>query len=1098
MSITYTTDSASLRVYRASAGSGKTFRLAGDFLQMVFRDPARYRHILAVTFTNKATAQMKTRIIGELHLLASGEESDYLSELCLETGYESGKIRERAGEILKRLLHDYSRFSVGTIDSFFQRVLQQFSREIGRAGGYTLELDSDRVLNEAVDRMMRSLGGDPVLKDWLIRYSLDTVEEGKSWNILSSIRKLGKELFREAYQSVDPGWFEMYRDKEELKKMVGRMRSVKTRFEQEMMDIGREGLKIMEQHDLVPSDFKGSSKSFINYFGKLAGGNDFDPGKTAPRVCDRVEEWFARGTDKEEAIRHAYDSGLNNLLKKALEKYQKEIVQYNSVCLVLKNLYATAILGDLARHVRDYLMEEDLFLLADAGRFLRKIIGPGDAPFIYEKIGNRYLHFMIDEFQDTSRFQWENFLPLVRNGLAQNHSSLLVGDVKQSIYRWRNSDWHILAGEVEEQFPEEQLHFHTLDTNWRSHEHIVAFNNAFFGMAAESMQEKFRQDTEEAGYPDPDAGGLITRAYERLEQSLPRNREKPGGYVRIEFVAKQDMNETVPAAIPGWLEKLQELGYRPGEVAILVRKKEEGARVAEAVRQYVESGRAKPGYSYSLVSNDSLRLEQAVSVRFILTVFRWMVYPDDAVNRAQMYRLFDRYILKGEEDTARIHGLFRAAGKPDETAGGAAREVLDDLFRRLDEPGGWSLFERTERLIRRFGLHRFRDEQAYLLAFQDTVMDFQTRYSGDITAFLRWWEQNRPALQQTDQESSFRVLTIHKAKGLQFEAVLIPFCNWNMGDGSSRLWCAAGESFPLFQGVVAVDNQQKLGQSHFAREYWQEKLNSYVDNLNLLYVAFTRAKKAMLVWSPDPPKNNRITTAGNLLWHVLETAAATGEKENLQDVLSTPFHREKGIYEYGSFPAAERKQYAEPPVFDYQASFSGGGGLPQQGLRLRQESLEYFRLTGSVTGQRVNRGKLLHELFERIAGPEDVKKELDRLVRSGRVPAGEVGNLEKQVLRWLDHPTVREWFASGRDVKKEAGIYTPGGREKRPDRVVIDGKRATVVDYKFGEAEDDRYVRQVEQYTGLLRDMGYAPVEGFVWYVFLNKIVRTDGKEING
>ncbi|MGC9472324.1 MAG: UvrD-helicase domain-containing protein [Bacteroidales bacterium] len=1096
MSTTFTPDSASLRVYRASAGSGKTFRLAGDFLQMVFHDPARYRHILAVTFTNRATAEMKTRIIGELHVLASGGKSDYLGELCRETGYEPGKIRERAGEILKRLLHDYSRFSVGTIDSFFQRVLQQFSREIGRAGGYTLELDTVHVLNEAIDRMMRSLGGDPVLKDWLVRYSLDTVEEGKSWNILSSIRNLGQELFKESYQAVDSGWFEIYRDKDELKKVVARMRSVKARFEQEMMDIGREGLKIMEQHDLVPSDFKGGSRSFVNYFGRLAGGEDFEPGKKALQACDREEEWFTGGTDKEEAIRHAFESGLNSLLKEALGKYEKEIVQYNSVCLVLRNLYATAILGDLARHVRDYLMEEDLFLLTDAGRFLRKIIGPGDAPFIYEKIGNRYLHFMIDEFQDTSRFQWENFLPLVRNGLAQNYSSLLVGDVKQSIYRWRNSDWHILAGEVEEQFPEGQLHFDTLDTNWRSHEHVVAFNNAFFGMAAESMREKFRQDAEEAGYHDPDAGGLITRAYDRLEQSLPRNHEKPGGYVRIEFVDKQDKNETVPAAIPGWLEKLQDLGYRPGEVAILVRKKEEGARVAEAVQQYAESGRAKPGYSYSLVSGDSLRLEQAVSVRFILTVFRWMVYPDDAVNRVQLYRLFYRYILKGEEDTDSIHGIFRAAGKPDEHAGGLVREVLEDLRRRLDEPGGWNLFERTERLIRRFGLHLFRDEQAYLLAFQDTVMDFQARYSGDVTAFLRWWEQNRPALQQTDQEGSFRVLTIHKAKGLEFEAVLLPFCTWNMGDGFSRLWCAAGESFPLFHGVVAVDNQKKLGQSHFSREYRQEKLNAYVDNLNLMYVAFTRAKKALLVWSPYPPQKNNLTTAGNLLWHVLETAANTGEKENLQNVLSVPFHREKGIYEYGSFPAAERELFAEPPVFDYQASFSAEGGLPQQGLRLRQESLEYFRLTGSATGQRVNRGRLLHELFERIAGPEDVKKELDRMVRSGRVPAGEADNLEKQVVRWLDHPTVREWFVPGREVKKEAGIYSPGGREKRPDRVLIDGKCATVVDYKFGEAEDERYIRQVEQYTALLRDMGYAPVKGYVWYVFLNKIVRTDGKEI--
>ena len=1086
--------SSSLRIYQASAGSGKTFRLAGDYLRLLFSDPLKYRHILAVTFTHKATSEMKTRILEELNALSGSAKSGYLEELRAATGMGEGQIREKAGQILRLILHDYSRFSVGTIDSFFQRILQQFAREIGMPGGYTVELNTDRVLDEAIDRMISSLSSDILLRNWLTDFALERIGDGQSWDIIGLVRQLGTELFRESYQAIERSRFKMYEDKGKLKEAIARLRKTKNHFETRLRSIAGEALEIIALHDLQTSDFKFASGSFANYFNRMMALKELEPGSRTRSAPDNAEDWITKGSPQEKAIRHAYENGLNDRLKEAIEHYDSHHAEYNTACLVLQHIYITGILTDLDAHIRSFLKDDRLFLLADAGHFLRRIIGPEEVPFIYERTGNRFRHFMIDEFQDTSHFQWENFLPLVSNSLSENHNNLLVGDVKQSIYRWRNSDWHILASEIFRQFPEDRIEKVPLDTNWRSLRNIVGFNNAFFSSAANILQKHYESEAPDQGNNNTQPNRSLINAYQGLEQKLPGNGDREGGYVRISFHDKKNDEEAVLSEIPLWLEKLQDAGFRPGRVAILVRWNKEGVKVVRSVLDYIEQGKGKKGYSYLLASGESLMLRTALTVQFIMAVLRHIMNPADKVNSAHLGLLYYRYILGENNQPEILEGLLTSAGKNTGGENQVVTGILEDLKSKLEMTGNWSLYEQVERIVQVFELNRFENETPFLLSFQDVVMDFQKQHSGDIYSFLKWWDErgsSDSSLRLSEDELAFRIFTIHKAKGLEFDAVLVPFCKWGLGhERSHLLWCAT-KGLPFDQpGVVGVNYSEKMASSGFSPEYWEERMNACVDNLNLLYVAFTRAIKALIVWVQMPSKGKSLTHTGVLVYQVLtmrEGNQSTHPGVPFVDIPSG-FRNEENVFETGTLSCGPDERQPEAGINPFVPEIKITAP-PHSRLRLRQESLDYFVLTGSTAGEQVNRGRILHELFERISTPAEVEKVLQSMSREGRIRKEDIDQMKNDVSGWLSHEKAQEWFSPEWEVKAEAGIYLPGGGERRPDRVLIKGKHAIVVDYKFGEAEEDKYIKQVRHYARLLLEMGYTPVEGYIWYVTLGKVV---------
>ncbi|MCL6103653.1 MAG: UvrD-helicase domain-containing protein, partial [Bacteroidetes bacterium] len=437
-----------LNIFKASAGSGKTFRLVGEYLKMLFARPMSYKNILAVTFTNKATAEMKERILSELANLSKGDKSKYL-EFLQEYGSEP-IIRQKATRILKLILHDYSRFSVMTIDSFFQKVIRSFAREIRLNASFKTEIDNRQALEDTVDLLFQEIDSNELLMGWMVQFLEENLEEGRSWDFKKELLKYGKEVEKEAFKVHGDEFLEMLAGKEQLTSYVNGMKKVLLDAEIRLKKMGQEGLDLIAQAGMSYDQLKGGKSSFANHFNKLVNGKFEPPNQTTLDARDNLDNW-SKKTDSPQVkaqIENLYRLGLNRILVESVDALLEEIPRINSAQAIIRNIYPFGLLGNIALKIKEVLKENNTVLLSDSGQLIGKIIEGNDTPFIYEKVGTIYHHFMLDEFQDTSRQQWTNFRPLIDNALASGNSSLVVGDVKQSIYRWRNGDWNLLANQL--------------------------------------------------------------------------------------------------------------------------------------------------------------------------------------------------------------------------------------------------------------------------------------------------------------------------------------------------------------------------------------------------------------------------------------------------------------------------------------------------------------------------------------------------------------------------------------------------------------------------------------------------------------------------
>ena len=443
-----------LKVYKASAGSGKTFRLAIEYMKLALTNESNYRHILAVTFTNKATAEMKSRIIGELHHLAKGKHSVYMDVLTKELNWHPMQVERQAQLVLKRILHDYSRFSISTIDSFFQRVIKAFNRELGINAAYNVELDEKSILEEAADRMIQSVENDPKLLEWLDAFASDKIREGKGWNLKKDILRLGNEIYNETFKSLDDSLYEKLNDRAFLKDYRAKLSKIIVLYENKMKSLGQEGLNILAMEGLSAEDFKGKGRGPAASFQKLKDLN-FEPSNTVLQAAGDASAWVT-ATVKEPTksqLLAVAETRLMPKLQEAIRLIETEKRKYITAKLIVNQLYTLGILVDLRKSVKELCREKGIVLISDSGHLLKDVIADSETPFVYEKTGSVYSHFMIDEFQDTSGLQWNNFRPLISNSLSENNLGMVVGDVKQAIYRWRSGDWRLLAGKLGESFP---------------------------------------------------------------------------------------------------------------------------------------------------------------------------------------------------------------------------------------------------------------------------------------------------------------------------------------------------------------------------------------------------------------------------------------------------------------------------------------------------------------------------------------------------------------------------------------------------------------------------------------------------------------------
>ncbi|MDR2040948.1 MAG: UvrD-helicase domain-containing protein [Tannerella sp.] len=1078
-----------LTIYRASAGTGKTHTLTREYLRLLFRGTDVHSRILSVTFTNKATEEMKNRIIRELYTLASGLPSDFLSPLTDLYGQTEAQTRTQARKIMIRLLHDYSAFHISTIDHFFQQTMRAFIREIGLQGNYRVEMDRDLVLSESIDSLLAGLDRKehkPLL-EWLLRFSEDKVERGETWDIRAEVKKLGEELFKEKYKAYSDKIDKDIADKQALGRYRDTLYALIRATEAEARQIGEQGMAALVRYGLEPSDFRGGSRSALFFFEQLARegitsaqGKVKEPSATFRDMAVRPDACHTKTTPphKRQAIEDAWNAEVGDCLRRTVTFFD-HLTNYFTAREIIRYYYTLGILSDISRQVKQWCEEKNCMLIADTTELLNRVIDGSDVPFIYEKTGTRIDHYMIDEFQDTSEMQWHNFRPLVHESLACRHDNLIVGDIKQSIYRFRNSDWTLLDEKVQEDFTAEQTTEETLAENWRSHRLIVEFNNTFFSIAPTLLQQRYNEGLDKSALSPEQRrrfANKIISAYNRsFLQVSPPFRSKDG-HVRIELLSGSDgvsWKEEAMLRLPAVIERLQDSGYALRDIAILVRTRAEGRLAAETLLAY-QSAHPATRYHYEIISEDALELGSSRSVRFMAGMLHYLNRPDDpaASRRARIaFVLLRRETQEAPERLSFAEEI--KADFPEETIAG---------LRKLSHR---SPYEMAEGIYRLFETVFPENEQIFIQSFLDLVAGYAEKEPAGMDKFLQWWKETgwQTKIAMPDTQNAIRILTIHKSKGLGFKAVIIPFGDWEADQKSgSILWCRPQEA-PFNQLHLApVGYSGALNRTLFAEEYYHEKLHAYIDNLNALYVAFTRAKEELIVFVPGEEVRPAKAISQLIRESLRETGITTAAGGEALQPLAGGFRAEEGLFEWGNWWPAQP-----------------GGGDAAEELPVRRLPsvlpderihLHLHRQGGFFDDSRRRYGVLMHDLLSGIRTVADIRPVVAAKEAGGEINRREAAEWVERLERLLSKPEVSRWFDGSIRVLNEAEILFDNGKSGRPDRIMMTDDCVQVVDYKSGEQKDARHRRQISHYCELIRRMGYGRVNGYLWYVELDEIEK--------
>lgn len=1044
-----------LQVYKASAGSGKTFTLAVEYIKHLIRNPYAYRHILAVTFTNKATTEMKERILGQLHGIQIGDEGSkpYLDKLVDELAMPIDEIRSRAGKALTLLIHDYSRFRVETIDSFFQSVMRNLARELELGANLNIDLDNSNALSEAVDSMIEKLDRNSPVLYWLLDYIEERIQDDKGWKVANEIKDFGKNIFKEEYIEKGQELRKTLEDKDAVRNYRKMLKAIEEEALEQMKSFADQFFGILETNELYVDDFSYKKDGVAGYFIKLQKGNTEDKIKGS-RVLGCMEDaskWVGKTHKRRKEIIGLVESELIPLLNTAEEFRSKNNRIINSCQLSLRYANNIQLLNVIDQEVRTLNQEKNRFLLADTNALLHNIVREGDPSFVFEKIGSNIKNVMIDEFQDTSRMQWGNFKLLLNEGLSQGADSLIVGDVKQSIYRWRSGDWTILNG-LKDHIGPFPITEKTLNTNRRSEARIIQFNNEIFPSACQYLNGIYKQEQ------GKDCEELL-HAYKDVKQEIARKEEK--GSVKLTFLkTKEDISyqEDTLEHLAEEVKHMVEQGVKVNDMAILVRKNGVIPMVADYFDKHT---------SYRVVSDEAFRLDASLAINMLMDALRYLVNDENRVAQAQLASAYQNEVLHRDID---LNTLLL----------GDLNDYLPTAF--IEEKESlrlMPLFELLERLTCIFQLSEIENQDAYLFSFHDAVTEYLQKHSSELTAFLQYWEEKLCFKTIPSGEiDGIRILSIHKSKGLEFHTVFLPFCDWKLeNERSSYIWCTPPEApFDELQ-LLPITYGPTMNESIYQQDYKKEKLQLWVDNLNLLYVAFTRPKCNLVVWCKENNKN----TVSELL------ASA---------ILNTSLQGEDGVYQWGEVCPTEvknKKQESSNKLNIQPESIAIQMECLNIPIEFKQSnrSADFIEGEEDMSGKYIRQGQVMHSLFSMIQTPKDVPSAITRLRMEGIT---ESDAHERQILKlvnWaLNHPKVKEWFSGEWSLYNECAIlYRENGelQTRRPDRVMMKDGEVIVVDFKFGKPYPE-YNKQVREYMNLLQEMGYTQVSGYLWYVFYNQL----------
>lgn len=1063
-----------LLVYKASAGSGKTFTLAVEYIKHLILNPRAYRQILAVTFTNKATAEMKERILQQLYgIWVSDPASEpYLNRIREDLQRKSlseDDIRLAAGTALQYMLHDYSRFRVETIDSFFQSVMRNLARELELSPNLNIELNNTEVLSDAVDSLIEKLTPSSPVLAWLLDYINERIADDKRWNVSNEIKRFGWNIFDEGYIEQGEGLRQQLKDPNTIKLYRNELREMETEALEQMKGFYDQFIGELEAHALTPEDLKGGARGIGSYFRKLRDGRLSDKdtvNATLKNSLDDAKNWATKTSAQKNEIIRLAETSLLPLLQDAETFRPRNNKIVNSCRLSLQHLNKLQLLAHIDEEVRELNREHNRFLLSDTNALLHNLVRDGDSSFVFEKIGANIRNVMIDEFQDTSRMQWDNFKILLLEGLSQGADSLIVGDVKQSIYRWRNGDWGILnaLGTKDSSFPF-PVRVETLKTNRRSETNVIRFNNNLFTAAVEYLNMLHLKELQEDCHP-------LQRAYADVAQESPRTEAK--GYIKATFLEpdeEHDYTELTIISLGEEVQRLLEAGVKLNDITILVRKNKNIPPIAD----YFDKTMHLP-----VVSDEAFRLDASQAICMLIDALRYLSNPEDKVACASLMMNYELGIKKqgGNWDS-----LLTA--KPEEALPVAFVTGMETL--RL-----MPLYELLEELFSLFDMKRIEEQDAYLFSFFDAVTEYLQNNSSDLDAFIRYW--NETLCNKTipsGEMDGIRILSIHKSKGLEFHTVLIPFCDWKLENETNNqlIWCSPTEAPFSTLDIVPVNYSSTMAESVYRQNYLDERLQLWVDNLNLLYVAFTRAGKNLIFWCKKGQKG----TMSELLANALPQVATREGDENWD---------EEEPYENGELCPSKHtgtdEHLPDAPKVSANRLAQKPDKLPvhMESMRHDIEFRQSNRSADFIQGvdeeesdnRFINRGRLLHTLFSAIETEEDIDNAIAQLVFEGIIGKPET----EEKIRELTHhafslPQVQDWYSGSWHLFNECDIiWQERGelRTRRPDRVMMRGNEIVVIDFKFGK-QNKKYNKQVQGYMQLLTRMGYLKenIEGYLWYV---------------